>query len=72
MTRRIDLRHTTSNTFAAHMRAQLKETCMRPSDVGSDETGPANDFQALWRRLKVHPLAHLGPGLITGVVGVEG
>jgi len=40
---------------------------MRPSDVGSDETGPANDFQALWRRLKVHPLAHLGPGLITGV-----
>ena len=25
------------------------------------------DLRALWRRLKAHPLARIGPGLITGV-----
>ncbi len=42
---------------------------MRQSrSLGHDkETQRLNNFKALWGRLKQHPLARLGPGLITGV-----
>ncbi|MGF6595561.1 Mn2+/Fe2+ NRAMP family transporter [Paraburkholderia sp. GAS448] len=32
-----------------------------------DETARASTFRVLWERLKEHPLARIGPGLITGV-----
>jgi len=34
---------------------------------GGDQSLPGSYFSKLWRRLKEHPLARVGPGLITGV-----
>jgi NRAMP (natural resistance-associated macrophage protein)-like metal ion transporter len=33
----------------------------------ADAPKPATTIAVLWNRLKLHPLAHIGPGLITGV-----
>jgi NRAMP (natural resistance-associated macrophage protein)-like metal ion transporter len=35
--------------------------------VAEHHTQPARPFQTYWQRLKEHPLARVGPGLITGV-----
>lgn len=40
---------------------------MQLSEDGDKKPQPANAFHAFWGRLKEHPLARLGPGLITGV-----
>jgi hypothetical protein len=40
---------------------------MSPSQNGVVEPPRANALRLLWGRLKEHPLARVGPGLITGV-----
>lgn len=40
---------------------------MKTSNTDSGATTPAKGIRALWGRLKEHPLARVGPGLITGV-----
>jgi Mn2+/Fe2+ NRAMP family transporter len=45
---------------------------MDPMQLSRDKTDRRaiqrqHPMQALWQRLKEHPLARLGPGLITGV-----
>ncbi len=40
---------------------------MQLSEGGGKKPQSANAFHALWGRLKEHPLARVGPGLITGV-----
>lgn len=40
---------------------------MKTSNTDSGATAPAKGLRALWERLKEHPLARVGPGLITGV-----
>ena len=40
---------------------------MHLSQNGADETMPTRAPKTLWERLKEHPLARVGPGLITGV-----
>ncbi|MEM4990056.1 divalent metal cation transporter [Collimonas sp. H4R21] len=40
---------------------------MKSSDADSGASIPANGLRVLWERLKEHPLARVGPGLITGV-----
>ena len=40
---------------------------MHLPEEGDKKPKPANAFLAPWVRLKEHPLARLGPGLITGV-----
>jgi len=42
-------------------------TQMQSSNAGVAGSKPASRFQKLWARLKEHPLARVGPGLITGV-----
>jgi Mn2+/Fe2+ NRAMP family transporter len=37
-----------------------------PSKKTDEEPRQARSLAALWRRVKRHPLARLGPGLITG------
>lgn len=39
---------------------------MRPSREGNKRPQQARSLAVLWRRVKQHPLARLGPGLITG------
>jgi Mn2+/Fe2+ NRAMP family transporter len=39
----------------------------QPSQNGVDGPQRGNALQALWGRLKAHPLSRVGPGLITGV-----
>jgi Mn2+/Fe2+ NRAMP family transporter len=39
---------------------------VRPSKEDDKRSRPAKSLGALWRRVKKHPLAKLGPGLITG------
>lgn len=41
---------------------------MRPSREGNKRPQQARSLAVLWRRVKQHPLARLGPGLITGAV----
>src|ERR1700675_2566382 len=40
---------------------------MRTPDDGVEQRTRSDGFQDLWDRLKEHPLARVGPGLITGV-----
>ena len=40
---------------------------MKSSDADSGASIPANGLRVLWERLREHPLARVGPGLITGV-----
>ena len=39
---------------------------MQPSKEGDKKPQRAKSLAALWARVKAHPLARLGPGLITG------
>ncbi len=39
---------------------------MQPSEEGDDKPRRATSLAVLWERLKEHPLARIGPGLITG------
>jgi Mn2+/Fe2+ NRAMP family transporter len=41
---------------------------VRPSREGNKRPQQARSLAVLWRRVKQHPLARLGPGLITGAV----
>jgi NRAMP (natural resistance-associated macrophage protein)-like metal ion transporter len=36
-------------------------------EISSDSPKPTTGFRSLWTRIRRHPLARLGPGLITGV-----
>ena len=40
---------------------------MAPADPPADGLRSRQTLKVLWERLKLHPLAHVGPGLITGV-----
>ena len=40
---------------------------MQPSNKGDEKPQRAKSLAGLWRRVKKHPLAKVGPGLVTGV-----
>jgi NRAMP (natural resistance-associated macrophage protein)-like metal ion transporter len=40
---------------------------VQPSNKGDKKPQRANSLAGLWRRVKKHPLAKVGPGLVTGV-----
>jgi NRAMP (natural resistance-associated macrophage protein)-like metal ion transporter len=40
---------------------------VQPSNKGDKKPQRANSLAGLWRRVKMHPLAKVGPGLVTGV-----
>ncbi len=40
---------------------------MQLPEISSDSPKPTTGFRSLWTRIRRHPLARLGPGLITGV-----
>src|SRR5579863_10678293 len=40
---------------------------MAPAETPFEAPRPSGLIEALWNRLKEHPLARIGPGLITGV-----
>jgi Mn2+/Fe2+ NRAMP family transporter len=40
---------------------------VQPSNKGDKKKQRSESLAALWRRVKRHPLAKVGPGLITGV-----
>ena len=40
---------------------------MQPSNEGDEKPQRAKSLAGLWRRVKEHPLAKVGPGLVTGV-----
>src|SRR5579863_6901913 len=40
---------------------------MAPAETPFEAPRPSGLIEALWNRLKEHPLARVGPGLITGV-----